>query len=610
MHSTRRRVDSPTVWVRRTAVLVGLAVIATACAEVSTSDCSPPLDPSRSVARMWNEATLDAIRRDEPSPPVHARNLFHVSVAMWDAWAAYDERATGHIAQEHATATDTEAARQAAISYAAYRVLVARFSDAEGSAESRAAFDALLESLCLSPTATNRIGSAPAAVGNRIAVAVLEAGATDGADNAIDDYRSPNVPLAVTTSGTRITQPNVWQPLFVRAAFDDSSDAVAQAFLTPHWGEITPFSLTSVHELDPGTPPHLGDPASEAAFKEAIVEVILLSGTLDPASTNTIDAGPASRGDNPLGGYGGPGHPINPVTGAPYAPNPTPEADFGRAIAEFWGDGPDDETPPGHWNVIANWVSDDPRLEHRIGGEGPEVDRLEWDVKMYLALNGALHDAAIAAWWTKRYYDYVRPISMVRHLGGLGQSSDPGLPSFHPDGLPLVPGSIEVVTTESSAPGARHDHLADRLGAVAIRAWLDPRGNNADEPAGVGWILAADWMPYQEFDFVTPPFPGYVSGHSTFSRAAAEVLSAITGSPYFPGGMGEWTVPAGSLEFDFGPSQDVTLQWATYADAADESGLSRLYGGIHVRADDLGGRFVGSICGRTAWDLARGYWEA
>ena len=70
-----------------------------------------------------------------------------------------------------------------------------------------------------------------------------------------------------------------------------------------------------------------------------------------------------------------------------------------------------------------------------------------------------------------------------------------------------------------------------------------------------------------------------------------------------------WTVPAGSLEFEQGPSADVPLQWATYYDAADQAGISRLYGGIHVEADDLGGRVMGAQCGRDAWTKAQTYWD-
>ncbi len=83
----------------------------------------------------------------------------------------------------------------------------------------------------------------------------------------------------------------------------------------------------------------------------------------------------------------------------------------------------------------------------------------------------------------------------------------------------------------------------------------------------------------------------------------------MTGSAFFPGGLGEWTVEADGLEFEAGPTEAVTLQWATYRDAADEAGVSRLYGGIHVRADDLAGRVLGAQVGADAWDLAQTYFD-
>ena len=127
-----------------------------------------------------------------------------------------------------------------------------------------------------------------------------------------------------------------------------------------------------------------------------------------------------------------------------------------------------------------------------------------------------------------------------------------------------------------------------------MRAWLGAPEDPKTQTSGVGWVLAVEWVPYQRPTFVTPAFAGYVSGHSTFSRAAAEVLTAITGSEYFPGGLTTWTVKAGSFIHEDGPTQDVTLQWATYYDAADQAGISRLYGGIHIEADDLEGRKIGS----------------
>src|SRR6266498_5054628 len=114
-------------------------------------------------------------------------------------------------------------------------------------------------------------------------------------------------------------------------------------------------------------------------------------------------------------------------------------------------------------------------------------------------------------------------------------------------------------------------------------------------------------MPYQRTNFVTPAFPGYFSGHSTFSRSAAEILTAITGSPFFPGGLGTYTNYA--LGFEKGPSQPITLQWATYYDAADQAGLSRIWGGIHPPVDDFGGRRAGSQCGKAVWALAHKFFD-
>jgi len=67
----------------------------TSSADHLMTDCTRRDLHGRSVARVWDEALLDAIRRDVPAPTVHARNLFHTSAAMWDAWAAYDPQADG-----------------------------------------------------------------------------------------------------------------------------------------------------------------------------------------------------------------------------------------------------------------------------------------------------------------------------------------------------------------------------------------------------------------------------------------------------------------------------------------------------------------------------------
>jgi hypothetical protein len=565
-----------------------------------------------SVARVWDEAILDAIRRDLPAPTTHARNLFDVSAAMWDAWAAYDPKADGYFVTEKDSSRDVEAAREAAISYAAYRVLLWRYSYG---ANIRVTFDELnrtMRSLCYRLDFTSTKGSSPAALGNRIAAAAIRSGRSDGSFERLhyadESYVPVNVPLVVKQPGTAMHDATFWQPLALDQTVAQNGLAVpgkVQTFIGAQWGHVRGFALprskTGV-PIDPGPPP-IGTPA-DAAYKQAAVDVIRKSAELDPTDRQAIDIGPDGWGNNPLGTNDGNGYAVNPVTNQPYAPERVLQADYARVLAEFWADGPSSETPPGHWNVIANTVSDSPLMESRIGSGA--VNRLRWDVQMYFALNGAVHDAAIAAWGLKRRYQSVRPISMIRYLSEHGQSSDPNLPAYDPAGLPLIPGLIELITKESSAPGQRHAALADHVGEIAIRAW---RGNPKDpnQVSGVGWILGERWVPYQRATFVTPAFPGYVSGHSTFSRAAAEVLAAYTGSPYFPGGEFTQTFAPGYLKFEHGPSKPLTLQWATYYDAADQAGISRIYGGIHIAADDFAGRRIGSGIGKQAWALAERY---
>ena len=139
------------------------------------------------------------------------------------------------------------------------------------------------------------------------------------------------------------------------------------------------------------------------------------------------------------------------------------------------------------------------------------------------------------------------------------------------------------------------------VGALAAGAVGVSRILNPPAPSCPPLATNADWS-------VARSFQGYVSGHSSFSRAAAEVMTGFTGSLYFPGGLSEWTIKAGSLKVEAGPSADVALQWATYYDASDQAGQSRLFGGIHVRADDFTGRIIGSTCGKDAWALAQRYY--
>jgi hypothetical protein len=534
---------------------------------------------------------------------------------MFDAWSAYDDDASAVFVSEKHAGSDIDAARDEAISYAAYRILEARYIDSVGAIETIPALDTLMAELCYPIDLVETVGDEPAALGNRIARAILDAGLVDGSNEAngyTADYEAVNPPLIVRASGTTMVDPNRWQPLAIEDMVSQNGirlDNGVQEFIDPHWGYVAGFALPEAGStgmpIDPGAPPYLGEPATDRQFKADAVEVVALSSLMDPIGAPVVDISPASIGNNPIGTQDGTGYELNPVTGDPYEAMMVNNADFARVLAEFWADGPDSETPPGHWNTLANEVSDLLGGELRIRGQGEPVDRLEWDVKLYLALNGANHDAAIAAWGSKGYYDYVRPISMIRWMGGLGQSSDPDEEAFDQDGLPLRDGLVEIITGASAASGERHDHLADHVGEVAILAYLGNPSDPETEIGGVDWIRAVDWVPYQSPTFVTPSFAAYVSGHSAFSRASAEVLTAITGSEYFPGGLGEWEIEADWLNFEAGPAAPVTLQWATYQDASDQAGISRLYGGIHVRSGAFAGRIIGAQIGSAAWELAQ-----
>ncbi len=583
------------------------------------------------MARAWNERALVAIRMDTPHPPGQARNLFSLSACLYDAWAAYDTNgAVGFLYRTKHTAPNVAAARNEAMAYAAYQIMLERHAYSRTATNTLPMDHDFMAMLGYDTNNVSRDPATPAGVGNRIYDAVSAWFINDGSRQTNGTpFPTANPPIAYPdypvgharryaffnppmnpflhgiNDGTNntIIDVNIWQRLIVAGSIDQNGfpQNPLQGYLGAQWLWTRAFALSRTDSnqpwIDPGPPPLLGG-ASDADFKSNLVAVIRASSELTTEDGVWLDISPNTVGNNSLGQNDGHGYTTNPVTGLPYATNLVLRGDFTRALTEFWADGPTSETPPGHWNTIANHVSDDLPVK-RIGGTGPIVDTLEWDVKTYFALNAALHDAACAAWSVKRYYNAWRPISAIRYCGGLGQSSNPGLPSYHTNGLLLVPGLIELVTVDTVST----HHFGLTPGKIAVLSWPGQPEYPDTDTSGVRWVHAEDWMTYQKKTFVTPGFPGYISGHSTFSRAAAEVMTAITGTPWFPGGLGTYTIT--KLVNEAGPTQPVTLQWASYYDAADQVGLSRIWGGIHPPADDFAGRHVGSQVGLGAWALAR-----
>ena len=645
-------------------------------------DCSgAPLDDwptleTHSLARLWNEALLIGVRSDFARPTVHARNLWHQSALVYDAWAAW--AVPGEVSPKPWLLGDTiggfacpwspltpvenewerKAARERSLSYGSYRLMLHRFEHAPRLQRILTHLHSQMEQLDFDTAfhstdyTTGNLEHDAAALGNYLAEQYIAFGLQDGAFEEINyqnTYYNPvNWNLVMDEPGNpNMFFPNRWQPLQLLEFIDQSGNEgnnVSPDFLSAEWGNVQPFAMDAsdttvfnrlgsnytVYHAAPEPP--LIDPLEysdlENDYKWGHSLVSLWSSHLDPSDSVTWDISPGASG---LNGYlpadmeearayyqsesGGiqapgvaPGHPINPHTGEPYASQEVLRGDVTRVLAEFWADGPDSETPPGHWFTLLNYVNDQEELERRWRGNGEELSLLDWDVLGYFAMGGAMHDAAISAWSNKGWYDYVRPVSAIRWMADRGQSSDPEQANYDGAGLPLIPGKIELITSADSEElrGSENEHLYE----VKVMAWRGPDYISvpALDEAGVGWIRAREWWPYQRPTFVTPPFAGYVSGHSTFSRAAAEVLCLLTGDEYFPGGMGSFPVEAHEfLVFEDGPSEDLELQWATYRDASDQSALSRIWGGIHPPQDDYPGRAIGKVVGVDAFLLAEAY---
>jgi len=180
---------------------------------------------------------------------------------------------------------------------------------------------------------------------------------------------------------------------------------------------------------------------------------------------------------------------------------------------------------------------------------------LDDDVKMFFALTNAIFDAGIVAWDAKRAFDSVRPATAICFL-------------FH---------------------------------GQQIHAWGGPFN-------GTVTMDGKFWIPYQPRTFPTPPFPEYISGHSSFSAAGAEILKRFTGIDAFGDSV---TFLAGTSKIQPGhtPARPVTLTWNTFTDAADQAGISRRYGGIHFEAGDLTGRATGKLVADQVWAKAVSFWR-
>lgn len=618
---------------------------------------------THSIAREWMDTMLNMVKEDGQGPTIHARNFFHVTAAMHDAWAAYDAKQnTYFLGKENNDKTivfnpkfkrlskNTDSLRRIAISYAAFRLLKYRYDNYSSKGRT---MDLLINTFNkhnfrISNTATNYEDGSPEALGNYIAEQIIVFGQSDGSkeenNHESEKYFQKNDNLMPENPGAEgLKSPNHWQPIYINKyllkkgsdqSLKDWNHLLVEGnvdFLTPFWGEVSSFALPTaskegVLHFNPGNPPHINTDNQEEteAYRWGFSLVQRYSSKLDSYNSKIWDISP--KGITNLDDYLPTGleeyktyyssvetnkrkhRTKNPITKKTYPKNLVKQGDYCRVIAEFWVDGPNTKSPPGHWLEFLNKVSYHPDFKRQWNGKGQSLSQLEWDIKSYFLMSGTLHDAAIASWSAKGYYDYVRPISAIRYLASLGQSSDLNKPNYNSSGLKLEKHLVELVTENDALVGVQKEHL----NKIKIYNWKGPEAINDPftDTAGVGWILAENWWPYQRYTFATPNFAGYTSGHSTFSIASAKVLTYISGSPYFPDGLETFTAEKDEfLGFENGPSETITLQWATFYDAAIETCLSRVWGGIHPPVDDIEGRKTGVKVAKSAIKFSESFFN-
>lgn len=464
--------------------------VATIGVFLSSSAIAADLTTGETSVVEWNKVALQAIKDTSPGPTVAARALSILHTGIFDAWSAYDPVAIGTQlgdTLQRPLSENTLANKNKAIGYAAYRTLVDLFPS------ELTAFNSVMSNLGYDPSDISTDTATAAGIGNVAAKALLDFRHHDGSNQLGDlhpgaysdytNYKSVNLPDKIfDPDPSTIKDPNRWQPLIL-------PDGSVQQYLTPFWGQVTPFGLASGDRLRPTKGPKT---TADPEYLEQAKQLLDISANL----TNEQ-----------------------------------------KAIAEYWSGGAGTVTPPGYWNEFAQVISQ--RDNH-------DLDR---DVKMFFALDNALLDASIAVWDVKRFYDAERPATAIHYL----------------------------------------------FNGQTVRAWGGPG-------QGTQSIDGKNWLPYL---IVTNPFPEYVSGHSTFSPAAAEILKRFTGSDDFGYSV---TLPKGSSFIEPGGfATDITLNWPTFTDAAEQAGLSRLYGGIHWEDAEVEGQKLGREVAALSWLKAESY---
>lgn len=359
-------------------------------------------DPDPSISVLWDRAVQQAVINTAPGPTIASRAYGMLHTAMFDAWAAYNPEAVatqlGDDLQRPAS-ENTAANKTEAMSFAAYRVLVDLFPGEV------AIFDDLMAELGFDPGNITTDVATATGIGNLTATALLNFRRNDGANQlGIDRNGTLGVPYSDVSGYEPVNSPDniidieLWTPERVPINAAPGEEERIQQFLTPHWGDVTPFALESGDQLRPPAPEPFLRVEGEVDLDNQTI--ILADGSVVEITTDLV--GPI----------------INPrfiqQTEAivRYSAELTDEQ---KLIAEFWEDANDTSFPPGTWMTFGQFVS------------ARDNNSLDEDVQLFFALGNAVFDAGVTTWEAKRFYDYTRPVRAVRELGKLGLIGEPGV---------------------------------------------------------------------------------------------------------------------------------------------------------------------------------------
>lgn len=517
-------------------------------------------DPTVSV--IWDRVVQQAVidTGAGTGPTVASRAYAMVHTAIYDAWASYDAKAVRvsfDLEGDDLAGRGGAAQKAKAMSFAALTVLEALFPDQHD------LFAEVMEGRF--GHATEDDGSLAARIGIDAAEDLLALRAGDGANHA-GAYADTTGYTPFNPSSAEINDITRWTPENV--PIDPEGGAPDQVFLTPHWRQVESFAIAEHADGRTdfsATLPPPPQPFFTEAFSDARLNFDAKTITL--GSDAVIGGTPHAAGDEIavsqalIGEVIDAGFIAQAMAVIDYSAKLTDE---GKIIAEFWEDGGGTAYPPGTFMAFAHFVS--ARDDHGIDD----------DATLFLAMSNAMLDAGIATWQAKVHYDYVRPVRAIRDLGELGLIGAPG---------------VDENTGETG-------HVIEAFGG------FDADGTGR----GTQTILAENFIPFQRPGAdPSPPFGEYTSGHSAFSAAGAAVLRQFTGSDAFGASV---TFAPDTIQFEAGvPSEEVVLAWESFTAAADEAGLSRLYGGIHFPEGDLNGRLLGEHAGTSAFDLAMSFAE-